>query len=108
MVAAPIDGLMHHCHIVNSRGNSEQMRDLSTSEPATVGLGSVQQKGCAVIASQNDDTATRPLRIVGLPSPNSWRPLCQPRSLQTRQVPGTQDHASGLELMPEMNNFRPE
>ena len=27
MAAAPIDRLVHHCHIVNIRGNSCRMRD---------------------------------------------------------------------------------
>ena len=38
MAAALIDRLVHHCHIVNIRGNSYRME--GSSEPAAVRFGS--------------------------------------------------------------------
>ena len=66
MAAALIDRLVHHCHIVNIRGNSYRMKDHQNHAP--VRFGSTQEKSRRVIAGSNGDRSgdTRPLWITGL------------------------------------------
>ena len=66
MAAALIDRLVHHCHIVNIRGNSYRMKDHQNLLQS--GSGSTQEKSRRVIAGSNGDRSgdTRPLWITGL------------------------------------------
>ena len=65
MAAALIDRLVHHCHIVNIRGNSYRMP--GPSEPSAGRLGSAPQEGCVVTAGQNGSSngGGRPLWVAG-------------------------------------------
>ena len=94
--------------IVNIRGNSyrdvgeEVSRDgdrghLEDDEPATVRLGSTQEKSRRVIVGSNGDRSgdTRPLWITGLSPPDSWRSLHQPGYPQLHRVRHPEHHVWG-------------
>ena len=106
MAAALIDRLVHHCHIVNIRGNSYRMR--GPSEPSAGRLGSAPQEGCVVTAGQNGSSngGARPLWVAGLSPPDSWRSLRQPGNPQLHQVRHPQHRVWGHESKPEVSNFR--
>ena len=75
MAAALIDRLVHHCHIVNIRGNSYRMKDHQNLLQS--GSDRRRKRGRRVIAGSNGDRSgdTRPLWITGLSPPDSWRSL---------------------------------
>ena len=105
MAAALIDRLVHHCHIVNIRGNSYRMRD-GSSEPAAGRLGSTPQEERAVIANQNGNGDGHPLWITGSPPPDSWRSLRQPGDLQLDRMRQPKHRAYRPDHTPEVSNFQ--
>ena len=78
MAAALIDRLVHHCHIVNIRGNSYRMRDHQNLLQANSDRR--RKRAHVVIPGETAKSigAGRPLWITGLSPPDSWRSLRQP------------------------------
>ena len=106
MAAALIDRLVHHCHIVNIRGNSYRMKDHQNLLQS--GLGSTQEKSRRVIAGSNGDRSgdTRPLWITGLSPPDSWRSLRQPGYPQLDRVRHPKHRVWGYGRTLKVRNFR--
>ena len=106
MAAALIDRLVHHCHIVNIRGNSYRMKDHQNLLQA--GSDRRRKRGGVVTADQNGSSNGdgRPLRITGLSPPDSWRSLRQPGYPQLHRVQHSQHRVWGHEPKPEVSNFR--
>ena len=106
MAAALIDRLVHHCHIVNIRG--ELLPDEGSPEPAAGRRGSKPQEGCVVIAGQNGDRngAARPLWVTGLSPPDSWRSLRQPSYPQLHRARHPQHRVWGYDRKSGVSDFR--
>ena len=106
MAAALIDRLVHHCHIVNIRGNSYRMKDHQNLLQS--GSDRRREKSRRVIAGSNGDRSgdTRPLWITGLSPPDSWRSLRQPGYLQLDQVRHPKHRVWGYDRTLKVRNFR--
>ena len=110
MAAALIDRLVHHCHIVNIRGNSYRMRDHQNLLQSGSN-GSTPQEGRVVIAGHKGDRAAGPLWITGLSPPDSWA-VASPSQLPSAPPSPTPawGHAPTPKLfsfrLPEMSSFR--
>ena len=93
MAAALIDRLVHHCHIVNIRGNSYPMRDHQNLLQS--GADRRRKRGCGPPAMDN--------RVV---LPDSWQSLRQLGYPQLHRVRLPRHRVWGYDPTPKVCNFR--
>ena len=106
MAAALIDRLVHHCHIINIRGNSYRMRDHQNLLQA--GSDRRRKKGRIMIArdDKNGFGAAGPLWISSPPPPDS-SPFAAAGYLPTAPPSPTPQHRGwGHQLTPSVGIFR--
>ena len=105
MAAALIDRLVHHCHIVNIRGNSCRMKDHQNLLQS--GSDRRREKSRRVIADSNGDRSgdTRPLWITGLSPPDLLAVAAPTRLPPARPSPYPQTLRLGVRPHPQSEKF---